>query len=64
MAYSCRYVSKNGYSGRLYGRSTLVIYDPDGKECFHTYSRKINTYKELVETVDTFPDFLKILWEE
>lgn len=56
-----KYTSKNGYTGVLYGRSSLAIYNKDGKEVMHTGFRKINTYEELVETVETFPEFLELL---
>ena len=56
-----KYTSKNGYTGVLYGRSSLAIYNKDGKEVMHTGFRNINTYEELVETVETFPEFLELL---
>lgn len=54
---------KNGYTGVLYGRSSLTIYNKDGKEVMHTGFRNINTYEELVETVETFPEFFELLKE-
>lgn len=56
-----KYTSKNGYTGVLYGRSSLAIHNKDGKEVMHTGFRNINTYEELVETVETFPEFLELL---
>lgn len=56
-----KYTSKNGYTGVLYGRSSLAIYNKDGKEVLHTGFRTINTYEELVETVETFPEFFELL---
>ena len=55
------YASKNGYTGMLYGKSSMIIQDKDGVEVFHTGFRKANTYDELVEQVETYPDFLKLL---
>lgn len=55
------YTSQNGYTGVLYGESSLSIYAPDGKESMHTGSRNINTYEELVKVVDEHPKFLKML---
>jgi len=56
-----KYTSENGYTGVLYGRSSLSIYDPEGHECLHTGFRNINTYEELVETVNEQPEFMKAL---
>ena len=53
---------KNGYTGVLYGKSSLAVFDKNGKEKFHTGKRGINTYNELVEMVESFPDFLKVLF--
>lgn len=52
-----KYTSKNGYTGVMYGKSSLVILDENGKEVFHTGSRTCNTYEELIEQVDTFSEF-------
>ena len=54
-----RYTSDNGYTGVLYGKSSYAIYDKDGKEVLHTGLRNINTYEELVESVNNFPKFLE-----
>ena len=62
-----QYKSSNGYYGTLYGKSSLVVYDPKSVMCFHTASRKINTYEELVDFVDSYPEFeakLTSLWED
>lgn len=56
-----KYTSENGYTGTLYGKSSISICDKDGVEIFHTGFRKANTYDELVEQVESFPDFLKLL---
>lgn len=56
-----KYTSDNGYTGTLYGKSSMSICDKDGDEIFHTGFRKANTYDELVEQVESFPDFLKLL---
>lgn len=55
------YKSPNGFCGRLYGKSSLIIYLPDGELRFHTGFRNINTYEELKEMVDDFPAFEKNL---
>lgn len=52
-----KYTSKNGYTGVMYGKSSLAILNENGKEVFHTGSRNCNTYEELIEQVDTFSEF-------
>ncbi len=52
---------ETGYKGVMYGKSSLSVFDKNGKEVMHTGSRKINTYNELVHFVDTFNEFLKML---
>ena len=55
------YTSDNGYTGRLYGKSSLIIFNPDGTESMHTGSRNINTREELVKIVDKHPKFIEML---
>ena len=55
------YNSENGYSGRLYGRSSMSIFDKNGKEVMHTGSRTPNTLEELKEVVDGYPAFMEVL---
>lgn len=56
------YKSNNGYTGRMYGKSSLAIYETaSGKEVFHTGFRRCNDLKELQEQVDGFPEFLAAL---
>lgn len=57
------YKSPNGYRGVIYGRSSLVIWDPYGDTSMHTGSRNIETYDELVKVVDEWPETLKKLQE-
>ena len=56
-----KYTSENGYTGILYGHSSYAIYDKDGNEVLHTGSRSINTYDELVKSIEDYPEFLKRL---
>lgn len=60
------YTSDNGYTGILYGESSLSIGkladNGEFKECFHTGSRAFDTYEELKEHVEDFPNFLKVLF--
>ena len=58
-----RYKSENGYSGSLYGESSMSIYDPNGKEIMHTYHRTPNTLEELKNIVDGTPAFVRMLTE-
>ena len=61
MENTIEYTSENGYRGVLYGKRSLSIYGPDGRECLHTGSRGINTYEELVKMVDEHPRFMEML---
>lgn len=61
MSNQMKYTSKNGYTGVMYGKSSLVILDENGKEVFHTGSRTCNTYEELVEQTDTYPELRTML---
>lgn len=54
------YTAKNGYKGVIYGEKSLKIVK-DGKIVFHTASRNINSFSELKDMVDTFPEFLQEL---
>ena len=57
-----KYTSPNGYTGRLYGKSSFSIYDRDGHEVFHTGFRNPNIDEvELKRQVDEFPKFLNML---
>ena len=53
------YKSENGYSGSLYGRASMRIYDKNGNEVLHTGFRNVNTLEELKEVVDNMPEFLE-----
>ena len=56
-----KYISDNGYIGILYGESSCTLFGPDNTECFHTGNRKINTYDELVQLVELYPQFIVML---
>ena len=43
---------RNGYSGVLYGDSSVSIFDPQGNEVLHTGFRGIHSMEELKITVD------------
>lgn len=61
MSDTIKYTSDNGYTGVLYGQSSMSIYNPDGIESMHTGRRNINTYEELVRVVDEHPKFMEML---
>lgn len=57
------YTSDNGFTGYLYGESSMTIgvISPTGQfiEYLHTGSRAGNTKEYLKEMVDSYPEFLK-----
>lgn len=61
MSKSIEYTGDNGFKGVLYGKSSFSIYNKNGLEVFHTVSRKINSYEELIKEVEQFPRFLKLM---
>ena len=46
------YKNAFGWRGVLYGRSSMSIYDPGGREIIHTGCRKINTLQELIRLME------------
>ena len=50
----------NGYSGVLYGESSMSIYY-DGREVLHTGFRSINTKEELYKRLEEMPEFIAML---
>lgn len=54
----------NGYSGILYGKSSMVIFY-DGEEVLHTGFRNenIKTKEDLYKELEGMPEFLKMLDE-
>ena len=59
-----RVIHGNGYSGVLYGESSLSIYGLDGKEVLHTGSRNINTEQELYDILGMMPKLMAIDFED
>ncbi len=49
------YKSNNGFTGKIYGKNCMSIFDEDKKEVFHTKSRMINSLDELKDLVDKYP---------
>lgn len=56
-----KYKSSNGYTGHMYGNSSLAVYNEQGIMIFHTGFRTANTFNELKEQVNNFDEFLKII---
>lgn len=54
------YTHPNGYSARLYGKSSLSIYF-EGKEVLHTGFRKVNIEKEVMDLLAEQPKFRETL---
>ena len=50
------YKHKNGYSAKLYGKSSMTIYRPDGTEFLHTGSRNVNTEPEVMSLLKEQPE--------
>lgn len=57
------YKSPNGYTGVLYGKSSMIIYDADGKEVLHTGFIAPKTLEELKEFVEKMPKLMRELEE-
>ena len=56
------YRSNNGYTGRMYGKSSLSIFETaSGKEVFHTGFRKCNSLGDLRKQVEEFPKLLDVI---
>lgn len=55
------YKHKNGYSAKLYGKSSMTIYRPDGTEFSHTGSRNVNTEAEVMQLLGKQQELEKIL---
>ena len=55
------YKHKNGYSAKLYGKSSMIIFRPDGKERLHTGRRNVNTESEVMELLEMQPESDRML---
>lgn len=56
-----QYKHKNGYTAVLYGSRGLMVRDSEGKEIFHTAFRSVNTEEEVMQFLEEFPEFYKLL---
>ena len=61
MSKNIRYTHPNGFTGLLYGKSSLVVQNSEGRDVFHTGFRNINTFDELKGWLDDFPKFMEML---
>jgi hypothetical protein len=55
------YTSENGYTGKMYGESTFQVTDRKGQIVYRTKQRTFHTFKQLVQHVETFPEYLRIM---
>ena len=53
------YEDPSGYTGVLFGRSSLIIFGPDGRERVHSGSCYLKTLEELKDVVKIYIDGLK-----
>ena len=58
-----RYRHENGYSAELFGKSSMIIFRPDGKECLHTGRRNVNTEEEVMELLEMQPELDRMFSE-
>lgn len=56
-----RYQGRNGYTGVMYGKSSLSVYDPQGREVLHTGRRASDEPKDLRNIVKGMPELLEML---
>lgn len=61
MSKNIRYTHPNGYTGLLYGKSSLVVQNSEERDVFHTGFRNINTLDELKKWLEDFPKFMEML---
>lgn len=54
------YKHKNGYTARLYGKSSLSVYF-NGKEVLHTGFRNVNTEDEVMKMLEGMPGFFNVI---
>ena len=53
----------NGYSAKLYGKSSMVIFDEDGNQVSHTGYRNVNTESEVMDLLEGYPELMRKLKE-
>ena len=50
-----QYTSANGYTGKMFGEASFVVYNPQGKVVYQTNRRTFNTFMAMKHEVDTYP---------
>ena len=55
-----RVAHPNGYTGLLYGKSSMRICDKTGREVLHTGARTANTEDELYQVLSNVPLFVEM----
>lgn len=63
MSKEIRCTHENGYSGKLYGASSMTIYNKNGVKVFHTgfRNKKLQTEEDLYKELENFPTFMALL---
>lgn len=51
----------NGYSGMMYGESSLTVFDSHMRKVLHTGSRNVKTAEELYTTLELMPGFMSLI---
>ena len=54
------YTHPNGYSARLYGKSSMIVLF-EGKEVLHTGSRAVHTKQQVMDMLERQPALMKFL---
>lgn len=51
----------NGYSGMLFGESSLAVFDNRMHEILHTGDRNIETAEDLYDMLEDIPGFVEMM---
>lgn len=51
----------NGYTGILYGRSSMIIFDEHSNKLLHTGYSSVKTPRDLYRILESMPDLAGIL---
>lgn len=60
MSVVVEYTHPNGYSAKLYGKSSMTVM-VGGKEVAHTGFRAANTKEEVMELLEIYPSIMQAL---
>lgn len=50
---------ENGYTAKLYGKSSMIVYRPNGRQMLHTGSRNLESQEDVLAFLDDMPEFDK-----